>query len=37
MIAIETLQDRSRCLDAVRAPIASVLAGARRRAIEASP
>lgn len=37
MIDIETLQDRIRCLDPARAPIASVLAWARRRAIEACP
>ncbi|MBC7481724.1 MAG: hypothetical protein H7337_07450 [Rhizobacter sp.] len=36
MIDIETLQDRIRCLDPARAPIACVLAWARRRAIEAS-
>lgn len=37
MIDIETLQDRIRCLDPARAPIANVLAWARRRAIEAAP
>lgn len=36
MIDFKTLQDRIRCLDPARAPIASVLAWAQRRAIEAS-
>jgi hypothetical protein len=37
MIDIETLQDRIRCVDPARASIASALAWAQRRAIEASP